>query len=53
MIDTPGLNGLAQSEEQIEQFKTSFVSTIPMGRMVQGPSSRRMTAVMLPVSNCS
>jgi NAD(P)-dependent dehydrogenase (short-subunit alcohol dehydrogenase family) len=32
MIDTPGLNGLAKSQEQIEQFKTSFVSTIPMGR---------------------
>ena len=32
-IDTPIFNGLAQSEEQIEQFKTSFVSTIPMGRM--------------------
>lgn len=33
MIDTPGLNGLAQSQEQIEQFKTSFVSTVPLGRM--------------------
>ncbi|MFL6356640.1 MAG: glucose 1-dehydrogenase [Nitrososphaeraceae archaeon] len=33
MIDTPGLNGLAQSQEQLEQFKTSFVSTIPLGRV--------------------
>jgi NAD(P)-dependent dehydrogenase (short-subunit alcohol dehydrogenase family) len=33
MIDTPGLNGLAQSQEQLEQFKTSFVSTVPLGRM--------------------
>jgi len=33
MIDTPGLNGLVQSQEQLEQFKTSFVSTIPLGRM--------------------
>jgi NAD(P)-dependent dehydrogenase (short-subunit alcohol dehydrogenase family) len=33
MINTPGLNGLGQSQEQIEQFKTSFVSTVPMGRM--------------------
>jgi NAD(P)-dependent dehydrogenase (short-subunit alcohol dehydrogenase family) len=33
MIDTPGLNGLAQSQEQIEQFKTSFVSTVPLERM--------------------
>jgi NAD(P)-dependent dehydrogenase (short-subunit alcohol dehydrogenase family) len=32
-IDTPGFNGLAQSEEQIEQLKTSIVSTVPMGRM--------------------
>ena len=33
MIDTPGLNGLAQSQKQIEQFKTSFVSIVPLGRM--------------------
>ena len=32
MIDTPGLNRLTKSQEQLEQFKTSFVSTIPMGR---------------------
>ena len=32
MIDTPGLNRMAKSQEQLEQFKTSFVSTIPMGR---------------------
>ena len=32
-IDTPIFNGLAQSEEQIEQFKRSIVSTVPMGRM--------------------
>ena len=32
-IDTPIFNGLAQSEEQNEQFKTSFVSTVPLGRM--------------------
>jgi NAD(P)-dependent dehydrogenase (short-subunit alcohol dehydrogenase family) len=31
MIDTRGLNGLAQNQEQIEQFKTSFLSTIPLG----------------------
>jgi NAD(P)-dependent dehydrogenase (short-subunit alcohol dehydrogenase family) len=33
MIDTPALNGLAQSREQIEQFKTSFVSNVPLSRM--------------------
>jgi NAD(P)-dependent dehydrogenase (short-subunit alcohol dehydrogenase family) len=32
MIDTPGLNGLAQNKEQLEQFKTNFVSTVPLGR---------------------
>jgi NAD(P)-dependent dehydrogenase (short-subunit alcohol dehydrogenase family) len=32
-IDTPAFDGLAQSEEQIEQFKTSIVSTVPMGQM--------------------
>ena len=32
MIDTPGLNGLAENQEELEQFKTIFVSTIPMGR---------------------
>jgi NAD(P)-dependent dehydrogenase (short-subunit alcohol dehydrogenase family) len=33
MIDIPGLNGLAQNQEQIEQFKTSFVSSVPLGRI--------------------
>jgi NAD(P)-dependent dehydrogenase (short-subunit alcohol dehydrogenase family) len=33
VIDTPGLNGLVQSQEQIEKFKTSFVSMVPLGRM--------------------
>jgi NAD(P)-dependent dehydrogenase (short-subunit alcohol dehydrogenase family) len=32
-IDTPGVSELVQGEEQIEQFKTSIVSTVPMGRM--------------------
>jgi NAD(P)-dependent dehydrogenase (short-subunit alcohol dehydrogenase family) len=32
MIDTPGLNGLAQNKKQLEQFKTNFVSTVPLGR---------------------
>jgi NAD(P)-dependent dehydrogenase (short-subunit alcohol dehydrogenase family) len=33
MIDTPGLNGLAQSQEQLDQFKTSFLSGVPLGRI--------------------
>ena len=36
-IDTPGLrgfvSGLAQSEKQIEQVKTSIISSVPLGRM--------------------
>jgi NAD(P)-dependent dehydrogenase (short-subunit alcohol dehydrogenase family) len=32
-IDTPGFNGLAQSQKQLDQFKTSFVSAVPMGQM--------------------
>jgi|SRR5689334_5069899 NAD(P)-dependent dehydrogenase (short-subunit alcohol dehydrogenase family) len=36
-IDTPGLNGfvsgMAQGEQQIEQIKTSIVSSVPLGRM--------------------
>ena len=33
MIETPGLNGLTENKEQLEQFKTSFVSTVPLGRI--------------------
>jgi NAD(P)-dependent dehydrogenase (short-subunit alcohol dehydrogenase family) len=33
MIDTPVFDGLAQTEEQIEQIKTSLVGRVPMGRM--------------------
>jgi NAD(P)-dependent dehydrogenase (short-subunit alcohol dehydrogenase family) len=32
-IDTPGLSGLVQTDEQFEQLKTSFVATIPLGRL--------------------
>jgi NAD(P)-dependent dehydrogenase (short-subunit alcohol dehydrogenase family) len=31
-IDTPGVSELVQGEEQIEHFKTSIISTVPMGR---------------------
>ena len=50
-IDTPIFNGLAQIEEQIEQFKTSFVSTIPMGRM--GSSDEIAKAVLFLASDDS
>jgi NAD(P)-dependent dehydrogenase (short-subunit alcohol dehydrogenase family) len=32
-IDTPGLNGLIQSQEQGEQLKQYLLSTVPQGRM--------------------
>jgi NAD(P)-dependent dehydrogenase (short-subunit alcohol dehydrogenase family) len=32
-IDTPILNGLGTSEEQIQQIKAGFASGVPMGRM--------------------
>jgi NAD(P)-dependent dehydrogenase (short-subunit alcohol dehydrogenase family) len=32
-IDTPGFSGLMQTAEQLEQFKTSLVSMVPLGRM--------------------
>jgi len=51
LIDTPIFNGLGQSEEQIEQFKTSFVSTTPMGRM--GSSDEIAKAVLFLASNDS
>ena len=32
-IDTPGFNGLLETDEQIEQFKSSLLSAVPLGRM--------------------
>ena len=32
-IDTPGIDGLAKSEEEIEKLKKSVISAVPMGRM--------------------
>jgi NAD(P)-dependent dehydrogenase (short-subunit alcohol dehydrogenase family) len=32
-IDTPGVKGLAQNEEQEKQIKAGLVSSVPMGRM--------------------
>lgn len=32
-IDTPGIAGLAQNKEQLDQLKKSIITTIPMGRM--------------------
>ncbi len=32
-INTPGLSGLVQSEEQADQLKSSLASTVPLGRL--------------------
>ena len=32
-IDTPGINGLGLSEQQIEEFKKNMVGSVPLGRM--------------------
>jgi NAD(P)-dependent dehydrogenase (short-subunit alcohol dehydrogenase family) len=32
-IDTPGVKGLAKSEEEIEQLKKSLITSVPIGRM--------------------
>jgi NAD(P)-dependent dehydrogenase (short-subunit alcohol dehydrogenase family) len=32
-IDTPGVNAVAQTKEQIEQIKTNLVASVPLGRM--------------------
>ncbi len=32
-IDTPGINNLGSTMEQIEEFKKNIVATVPMGRM--------------------
>jgi NAD(P)-dependent dehydrogenase (short-subunit alcohol dehydrogenase family) len=32
-IDTPGVRGLAQSEEQLQQIQAGLVASVPMGRM--------------------
>lgn len=34
-IETPAINSLAENEEQAQQFKDSFVSQIPLGRIGQ------------------
>ena len=32
-IDTPGVKGLAQSKEEVEQLEKSLITSVPMGRM--------------------
>jgi NAD(P)-dependent dehydrogenase (short-subunit alcohol dehydrogenase family) len=50
-IDTPIFNSVVQSEEQIEQIKTSLVASVPMGRM--GSSDEIAKAVSFLASDDS
>ena len=51
VIDTPVLNGLGENHEQIEQFKTSFASSAPLGRI--GSPHEVAKAVLFLASNDS
>jgi NAD(P)-dependent dehydrogenase (short-subunit alcohol dehydrogenase family) len=50
-IDTPIFNSAVQSEEQLEQIKTSLVASVPMGRM--GSSDEIAKAVSFLASDDS
>ena len=32
-IDTPGMEGLAKSEEEVQQMKAGFAASVPLGRV--------------------
>ena len=44
--DTPGLHGLAQTEEQAREIKSTLIGTIPLGRMAD-PDEIAKAAVFL------
>jgi NAD(P)-dependent dehydrogenase (short-subunit alcohol dehydrogenase family) len=46
-IGTPGLEGLAKTEEQAQQFKAGMVANIPMGRLGT-PDEVAKAVVFLP-----
>jgi NAD(P)-dependent dehydrogenase (short-subunit alcohol dehydrogenase family) len=50
-IDTPGMNGLAQNEEQLEQIKAGMAAGVPLGRL--GTSDEIAKAVVFLASDDS
>jgi NAD(P)-dependent dehydrogenase (short-subunit alcohol dehydrogenase family) len=50
-IDTPGMNGLAQSAEQLEQIKAGMAAGVPLGRL--GTSDEIAKAVVFLASDDS
>ena len=50
-IDTPGLNGIMDTDEQKEQFKAGLLSAVPLGRM--GSPDEIAKAVLFLASNDS
>jgi NAD(P)-dependent dehydrogenase (short-subunit alcohol dehydrogenase family) len=50
-IETPGLNGLALTEEQVQQFKAQMASAVPLGRI--GASDEIAKAVVFLASDDS
>jgi NAD(P)-dependent dehydrogenase (short-subunit alcohol dehydrogenase family) len=50
--ETPGLHGLAHTEEQAREIKAALISTIPLGRMAD-PDEIAKAAVFLASDDSS